>query len=61
MGEASLAQTVKNAALLSPCHIQNSRRGALAVQFFAAANLWTLADLLADVLDLFSRRVTFQS
>jgi hypothetical protein len=46
-------QTVKNAAPLSPCHIQSSRRGALAVQFFAAANLWTYVDLLIDVLDLF--------
>jgi hypothetical protein len=25
MIEASVAQTVENAALLSPCHIQNSR------------------------------------
>jgi hypothetical protein len=36
MDEASLAQIVKNAALLSPCHIQNSLGGALGVQFFAA-------------------------
>jgi hypothetical protein len=29
MNEASVAQSVKNAALLSPCHIQNSHRCAV--------------------------------
>jgi hypothetical protein len=48
-----LAQTVKNAALLSSCHIQNSLRPA---DFCGSRAV----DLLLDVLDLFSGRVTFK-
>jgi hypothetical protein len=32
MNEASVAQSLKNAALLSPCHNQNSRTGAVFLQ-----------------------------
>src|SRR4029079_12677497 len=48
------AQIVKNAALLSPCHIQSSLQPAV---FCGRPCL----DLSIDVLDLFSGRVTFQS
>jgi hypothetical protein len=63
INEASLAQTGKSAALLSPCHIQNSHRRAVfwACGFFRQAracgqaalffrSLWIAA---IDVLDLF--------
>jgi hypothetical protein len=69
MNEASLAQSGKNAALLSPCHIQNSHSPAVfcACSFFAAGAalrssraffrpLWIVA---IHVLDLFSRRAMY--
>jgi hypothetical protein len=54
MNEASVAQTVKNAALLSPCHIQNSLWRAV----FCGNRV---VDFLFHVLDLFLGRVTFQA
>jgi hypothetical protein len=64
INEASVAQTRKNAALLSPCHNQSSRSRAV----FCGTGANAFSDIRAslgivvdDVLDLFSRRAMFAS
>jgi hypothetical protein len=52
MIEASVAQTVKNAA----CYHLVTLKTSFGVRFFTAVALW---NFLFVVLDLFSRRVTF--
>jgi hypothetical protein len=64
MNEASVAQTGKNAALLSPCHNQNSRWRAVFCGTWGEC-LFDICALLRivvdDVLDLFYRRAMFAS
>jgi hypothetical protein len=62
MDEASVARTVKNAALLSPCHNQSSRLRAV----FCGTGANALSDVcssprivVVNVLDLFFWRAMF--
>jgi hypothetical protein len=62
MIEASVAQMEKNAALLSSCHTQNSRSGAVFCGIWNAGLLRhsSAPSIVLDlVLDLFRRRAIF--
>jgi hypothetical protein len=59
MNEASTAQTVKNAALLSPCHIQSSHLRAVFCGRVAGFNVLPRGLSSDVVLDLFFRRAMF--
>jgi hypothetical protein len=61
MDEASACSNGEKRCTVITLSHSKQPSGALAVRIFAAANVWTLVDLLIDVLDLFSRRVTFRS